>query len=366
MKRILVIDDEDQFRQTICNMLRQSGYSVLEAENGEKGVAIAQTQPVDLVISDITMGKLDGFGVMEQLRADRATNTIPFIFMTGLSDRDVMRKGMSLGADDFLTKPFSGLELLSAVEARLAKRSELMDNAEQKLSQLRSSISLALPHELRTPLSSILGFAEILGDESCGLPATDVARFGKLIYHAGERLQRLLENFMIYAQIEVLGSDAEKTKILRQTQTSNVAEILKNLSQAKATSYRRSSDVTLELCDSPVAISSGYLTKICEELLDNAFKFSPAGTEVKVTTSSTRESFNIAITDRGRGMTQQQVQNMGAYVQFGRRFHEQQGAGLGLIIAKRLVEIHGGTIDFVATPGGGLTVSARLPVSPTP
>ena len=366
MKQILVIDDEEQYRQTVSNALRHSGYLVLEAESGEKGIEIAQNQAVDLIVSDVMMENLDGFGVLDRIRMDPGTSTVPFVFMTGLGDKASMRKGMTLGADDFLVKPFTGAELLTAIEVRLMKHKEMVDESERKLAQLRSSINLALPHELRTPLSSILGFAEIIADQNNGLPATEVARFGKLIHHAGERLQRLLENFMIYAQIEVLGSDAEKVRNLRNTRIFNAGEILKSVSQSKAASNRRISDLTLELRESPVAISSGYLTKICEELLDNAFKFSPAGTEVTVKTSSSKESFNIAITDRGRGMTPPQVQNMGAYVQFERRFHEQQGTGLGLVIAKRLVGIHGGTMEFVATPGGGLTVSVHLPVSPTP
>jgi signal transduction histidine kinase len=335
---------------------------VLEAECGEKGVEIAQNQTVDLVISDVMMENLDGFGVLDRLRMDPGTSTVPFVFMTGLGDRDSMRKAMALGADDFLVKPFSGAELLTAIEARLAKHTEMVNEAERKLSQLRSSISLALPHELRTPLTSILGFAEIVGDETSGLPAIEIARFGKLIHRAGERLQRLLENFLIYAQIEVLGVNTEQTDALRSTQIPATAEVVEKLAQARAMSYRRVSDLTLELCDSPVAISSAYLTKIIEELLDNAFKFSPAGTEVTVATSSANNRFMLSITDRGRGMTPQQVQSMGAYLQFDRRFHEQQGTGLGLIIARKLVEIHGGTIEFVATPGGGLTVTANLPV----
>jgi two-component system, sensor histidine kinase and response regulator len=363
MKQILVIDDENAYRQTMSNMLRQSGYSVLEAQSGEEGIEIAQNQPVDVIVSDVIMGNLDGFGVLDRLRMDSGTSTIPFVFMTGLSDKESMRKGMTRGADDFLVKPFTGNELVTAIEARLAKRKEMVDESDRKLSQLRSSISLALPHELNTPLSSILGFAEIIGDENSGLSAAETAHFGKLIHQAGKRLQRLLENFIVYARIELLGSEPEMMKMLRQSQIFNAAEILKALSQDKASSYRRDPDLTFDLCDSPIAIAPGYFSKIIEELIDNAFKFSPSGTEVRVTTSSNGHTFSLVVTDRGRGMTTQQVQSMGAYVQFERRFYEQQGAGLGLIIAKKLVEIHGGTMEFAATPGGGLTVRACLPVS---
>lgn len=156
MNPILVIDDEEMYRKTISGVLRQSGYPVLQAESGEEGIEIMQNQPVDLIISDIMMDNLDGFRFIERIRMDPATSTVPLIFVTGLSDKETMRKGMTLGADDFLVKPFTGDELLAAVESRLAKRNQTAEQAERKLSQLRSSISLALPHETAHPWRALL------------------------------------------------------------------------------------------------------------------------------------------------------------------------------------------------------------------
>ncbi|MCX6141659.1 MAG: hybrid sensor histidine kinase/response regulator [Ignavibacteriales bacterium] len=365
MNRILLVDDEQAYRQTISNALRQGGYCVFEAGDGEKGIEIAQNEKVDLIISDVMMDKLDGFAMIDRLRMDPATCTIPFILMTGLADQESRRRGMTLGADDFLVKPFTGSELMTAIETRLARHREMIMETERKLVQLRSSITLALPHELRTPLASILGFAEIIGDENGGLPAADIAQFGKMIHQAGKRLERLLENFTIYAQIEVAASDPKKVASLRETQLTNTAELLRNLCTTTAAIYRRETDLTLDLSDAPVAMSAQFLQKVCEELLDNAFKFSEAGKEVTVTAAKTNGKCVATIEDRGRGMTANQLASMGAYVQFERRVHEQQGTGLGLIIAKKLVEIHGGTIEFVATAGGGLTTIVSLPSSPT-
>lgn len=208
MKPILVIDDEEMYRATISAILRQSGYMVLEAENGEQGLEIVQQRPVELVISDVMMEKLDGFGFIERVRMDPATSTLPFIFVTGLSDKETMRKGMTLGADDFLVKPFTGAELVAAVEARLARHKEAVGESERKLAQLRSSISLAMPHEIRTPLASIIGFAEILRDEGDRLTGSEVVQCGTLLYKSGKRLQRMVENFVSYSQLEVISADA--------------------------------------------------------------------------------------------------------------------------------------------------------------
>jgi len=364
MKRILVIDDDQSYRLMVSAVLKQSGFSVLEANNGQNGIELAQAHALDLVICDVMMEDLDGFGVLDRLRMDPATSTIPFIFMTGLSDKESMRKGMTLGADDFLVKPFTGEVLLSAVEARLTKHQELSDESERKLTQLRTSISLALPHELRTPLIAILGFSEILSDETGTLSQAEIAHMGKAILRAGVGLQRVIENFLIYAQIEVIATDSKKVESLRKSQLSHCSELIEPLSRRRAESHKRLADLTLELSDGPVAVSAEALTKIVEELLDNAFKFSEAGSSVHLITSTNKDDFVLSIQDQGRGMSLQQVANLGAYIQFERKFYEQKGTGLGLIIAKRLTELHGGRMEFAPNEGRGTIVRAYLPISP--
>ena len=345
----------------ISGLLRQSGYTVLEAEDGEKGIEIVQSQPVGLIISDVMMDNLDGFGFIERVRMDPATSTIPFIFVTGLSDKETMRKGMTLGADDFLVKPFTGVDLLAAVESRLAKHKESTDEAERKLSQLRSSISLSIPHEIRTPLASVIGFAQILGDDGDKLTGSEVVQCGKLMQKAGKRLQRLLENFVIFTQIETIAADKEKVAFLRGSQLQETQMHIRSTCRKKAELHGRLADLELNLSESQVAISEEHLEKILDELIDNAFKFSATGTKVSVTSVVEKDDFVLTIADHGRGMTHEQIANLGAYVQFDRTSHEQQGTGLGLTIAKRLADIYGGSIELDASSGQGLTVRVRLP-----
>ena len=364
MTRILVIDDDDVYRRTVSNVLKQSGFDVLEASNGQAGVEIAQTHAPDLVMCDVMMEQLDGFGVIDRLRMDPTTSEIPFIFMSGLSDRDTVRKGMNLGADDFLVKPFSFPDLLAAVDARLTKRKEIVDDVERKLAQLRLSISLALPHELRTPLAGVLGFAEILADEENVLPQNEVVRIGKMIHRSGERLGRVIENFMTYAQIEIVGTDPQKVASLRTAHLSRTKTLIGPLSREKAEHYKRAADLLLDLREGPVAMSGEFLSKICSELVDNSFKFTEAGSKVEVKTHVDDDGFVLTISDHGRGMSRKQIEELGAYVQFERRYYEQQGTGLGLTIAKRLIEIHGGKMEFDTRAGVGLTIRVHLPAFP--
>lgn len=121
MKSILVIDDNADIRDNTAEILELGGYRVFKAENGKKGVDIALRERPDVIVCDIMMPELDGYGVLHLLRKHDETQFIPFIFLTAKTERSDLRKGMEMGADDYITKPFEDIELLNAVEVRLKK-----------------------------------------------------------------------------------------------------------------------------------------------------------------------------------------------------------------------------------------------------
>ena len=164
MKKVLVIDDTSEIRMIIDETLNMFGFFTLMAEDGETGIELARQQLPDLIICDVNMPKLDGFGTLARLREDERTAGIPFMFLSGAIERPNVRRGMEMGADDYLTKPFTPSELLAAVNARLEKQAEIERKSEKKLDELRGKMTLALPHELRTPLNGIIGLAQILID----------------------------------------------------------------------------------------------------------------------------------------------------------------------------------------------------------
>jgi len=361
MKRILVIDDEEWLREMVHMALEHKGFEVLEAENGASGVEIARRVLPDLILCDVNMEKMDGYLALSSLRSEPATATIPFILMTGLADNAGMRHGMELGADDYLPKPFTIDALYAAVEARLRKTQVLRQEAEKKLSDLRDNISLMLPHELRTPLNGILAYGEILRSDAATLPAGEVAEMGQVIYDSGRRLERLIENFLIYAQIELVGNDKQKIAMLRAKETTSPVPLIERHASNQALATNRSKDLILKLSDVPIPISEDYLARIVDELTQNAFKFSKAGTPVTVVLAETANGITLAVSDRGRGFSTEHITRVGAYMQFERKLHEQQGLGLGLTIAKRLTELHGGTLSIESERGNVTTVFVKLP-----
>jgi DNA-binding NarL/FixJ family response regulator len=128
MKKILIIEDQPQMRRNLATILEMEDFQVVSAENGRRGIELARTEIPDLVLCDIMMPELDGFGVLQALRSDPALATLPLIFLTAKGDKPDLRAGMNLGADDYLTKPVAREDLLAAVHARL-KRQNLHDAA---------------------------------------------------------------------------------------------------------------------------------------------------------------------------------------------------------------------------------------------
>src|SRR6185503_9391589 len=125
MKSVLVIDDNNDIRENTAEILELAGYKTFTAENGKKGVEIALKEKPDVIVCDIMMPELDGYGVLHLLRKNPDAQNIPFIFLTAKTERSDFRKGMEMGADDYVTKPFEDIELLNAIEIRL-KKAEVM------------------------------------------------------------------------------------------------------------------------------------------------------------------------------------------------------------------------------------------------
>lgn len=127
MKSILVIDDNPGIRENTAEILELAGYKTFTAENGKKGVEVAVKEKPDVIICDIMMPELDGYGVLHLLKKNADTENIPFVFLTAKTERSDFRKGMEMGADDYITKPFEEIELLNAIETRL-KKSAVLEN----------------------------------------------------------------------------------------------------------------------------------------------------------------------------------------------------------------------------------------------
>jgi signal transduction histidine kinase len=360
--KVLVIDDTPEIRLVITESLKIYGFTALSAEDGVTGVEMAREHSPDLIICDINMPKMDGYATLSAIRSNDSLATTPFIFLSGASEKLNVRRGMELGADDYLTKPFTHTELVTAVNARLVKRAELERHSEKKLEELRGNITLALPHELRTPLHGILGLASLMIEDHAHMGPADVLENARFIHESASRLHRLIENFLIYSQIELLASEAKRIETGLNDPPVRLNEFIPPLAKAVAERFHRAADLKIDVEAAELFVPADNFQKIIEELIDNAFKFSEAGKPVVVASEMVGHTLTITIADQGRGMTSEQIARIAPHMQFDRRTFEQQGAGLGLVIAKRLTELLGGHLTIESKPGASTTVRIAFEV----
>lgn len=360
MTKILVIEDSKDLRDDVVEMLSLEGYAALGADNGLVGVDMARQEAPDLIICDIMMPEMDGYGVLEELRRDHYTANIPFIFLTAKTDRIDMRQGMVLGADDYLTKPFMVNELLDSIQSQLRKRADLNRLVEKRMEELRENILTALPHELRTPLNTVIGFSDMLISECQHIKPDQIADWAGHINIAAHRLHRLVENYLYYTRIEVM-SHSKPDDILNAS-TEHPRAIIEIQAMKLAQQYERESDLVMDVDDvESIRITEQDASKIVRELVDNAFKFSDSKSTVKLSTTIADTSYTICVEDNGRGMSDERLNQIGAYMQFERDFYEQQGMGLGLVIVKRLVELYKGTLEFESKADEFTRICVQLP-----
>ncbi|MGQ9867162.1 MAG: hybrid sensor histidine kinase/response regulator [Pseudanabaenaceae cyanobacterium] len=366
MIQILAIDDDADLREQTAEILRDAGYRVATAKGGREGLAVAHQNPPDLILCDVSMPDLSGYEVLNTLRQEEAFRLTPFIFLTSRTDWESLRQGMTGGANDYLLKPFRVEELLSAVQAQLERHQAMETHMARRLQQLRDSIALALPHELKTPLQGILAPAELLAMELTDLERPDLAELATAISQSGHRLLGLVENVLLYTELELMGlaeAMGNQRPPLPAVECGDAAQVY-DAALAVAARYQRLLDLEIEVLSTPLALPSTKWYRALGEILDNAFKYSVAGTAVTVRGHEDTEGlYHLQIGDRGCGLSPEQLTSIGAFVQFDRRWREQQGIGLGLAIAQRLLEIYGGEFGIESTLGEGTLVHLKVPMN---
>jgi signal transduction histidine kinase len=362
LKTILLIDDDAAIRETFGLALRQQGYQVLVADSGGSGLKLALLHPPDLILSDINMPGGDGKKLLEQIRETPALSTTQVVLMTGRPDLVTPRSGMEAGADDFLVKPVKHEALLRCVHARLV-RAEVHWRVEDRiLENLRSSVPTQLPHEFFTPLAGIIGLSEILCSTFAPAFTKEVQGFHQDIHASALRLHRTLRNYLMILELQGETPDAGK-----KASRLPIEEWEKSVQAGVKEAARRNGrlkDVTVRLDGTPEAIRGSDLILLMEELVDNACKFSPAETPIEVHHDGQRA---ITVTDRGRGMTAEDIRRVGAFQQFDQKKYGQQGLGLGLILVQKIAAKYGAKLSVESEPGQGARVQVRFsPASPPP
>jgi len=361
-KKILLIDDAEFILESTSTLLTFEGYDCYTAEDGEKGLVLAFQILPDIILCDIAMPKLDGYGVLDKIRNSKETESIPFIFLTAFTEKSNLRAAMERGADDFLVKPYSRDELIAAIDAQWNKYNRITRQLNEKVEEVGKSVTSALPHEFRTVLNEVIGSAKYLNSTYLTVSAEEIRELSQDIIISSNRLLKITENFLIFVRIESFAANPLKKRQLRSYFTEEPSALFLDIAGMKSSKYNRTGDLVIsDVIDQiTIEIATESYYKIVEELLDNAFKFSKANTEVTISSWNTADMVYFMISDFGRGMSREQISNIAALAQFERSVFEQQGLGLGLVIAKRLVELHDGKFNIKSVEGVGTTISFGL------
>ncbi len=364
MAKILVIEDAEYLAHGIARILQLEGHTVLVATTGRQGIELAVQERPDLILCDLALPEIDGIGVLQAVRHTEELSSVPFIILTARASQMDARIGLQIGADDYLTKPITGQALLEVINRHLERSTLLQAEYKERLSELERSLSYALPHEFRTALNGILGAATHLQVFADKLTADELRELSEDIQLSARRLLRLTENFLLYARTDFLANAPELVEQLRQFTVEEPSIVLQDIALMKAEEYERATDLRFSLMalNLRLAMPTEHFAKIAEELLDNALKFSPPGSPIFIHTWSTENEFLAEIRDHGPGIPPDLPNRIRAYHQPGRLLYEQQGIGLGLTLAKRLVELYGGSFHIEQAPGGGTRVLFRLPL----
>jgi two-component system, sensor histidine kinase and response regulator len=361
MQKILVIEDEPIVLENVAELIDGYGYDVYTADNGRAGIELARKHLPNLIICDIMMPEVNGYEVLEELQKAQETQVIPFIFLTAKSEKSDRRHGMTLGADDYITKPFESEDLFQAIDTRLMKTSKIKEVSDKKLNDLTLNLASSLPHEFRTPLNGILASSQMLMDYYDTMEKDEVRSMHENIYTSAVRLNRLIANYLYFAELELIHKDPSKISVYKDSSiTYETSLIIQNIFESKSKEEGRFDDIEVNVSEFTIKFFEEHLQRVFSELADNVFKFSDPGTMIEVSSFIENGKYVVRIKDEGRGFNSEEISKVGAYMQFGRKEYEQQGAGLGLIIVKRILDIYDYSLDIDSVVGKGSVFTIKF------
>ena len=396
---ILVVDDTPDNLVLMSRLLTEE-YRVKVASSGEKALRIAASEsPPSLILLDIMMPGLDGYAVCERLKRDPKTANIPVIFLTAKSDVEDEKRGLELGAVDYITKPISPPIVMARVRNHLAlqamtdslrdqneylerevarRMSEQMairEIAAQNLqleaaSRMKSEFLANMSHELRTPLNAIIGFSEVLRDGLAGGELEPRQKeYANEIVVSGSHLLALINDILDLSKVEA----GKMTLTLEPLDVAMLIQASLQVVRETAMAQRQRLSVLVAEGLGEVWLDGRKCKQILYNLLSNAVKFTPDGGDVRVEARRVSRKaspdgqagpyLELMVQDSGIGISATDLARLfEPFTQIdstlARRY---QGTGLGLAMVKRLAELHGGAIALRSAPGEGSTFTVWLP-----
>ena len=344
---ILVIEDDEPVRLTLVDTLELNGFRVVAATNGTEGLALAKRDLPSLIITDVNMPGMTGFELLETFRRDEALRAIPVIVISAKVDRAATRRGMELGAADFITKPFTEEEVLHSVAARLEKK-ELLDELD--------AFAHTVAHDLKNPLATLVGRIDLLG------MLMDSADKAALRHHLDEAMKSSTRLSGIIDELLILSSVRRQTVASEQLDMAAIAaEAIDCLD-----SLIKRQNARLEVPTTwPASVGHPpWIMQVWVNYISNALKYGGEAPVIKLGSEPSADGKFVRfwVQDSGPGLDDDAKARL--FVPFTRiRTIRASGYGLGLSIVRRIVEKLGGKVGVISTPGSGAKFWFELPSS---
>jgi len=367
-KTILIFDNSTNSISDLITNLTQSGFNILIASSYEESKELINLKTFDMLIISLNFKNEDEINFFNFIQSSPTFTIIPTILILEKNEGIENLITYEYYSIDIFYKPLNIQPIMKFIKEYFKRISNLAKRYETKMEDLRNSITSALPHEFRTSINGILGCAEcnfrIIKKIECqsDLNLKCINEMSNAITESGKKLYRLTENFLLYSQIQTIINSNDKIFELRSENIHNPKEIIVEIYEMLPDEMKSSFIFDIELQNAPIQISYYYFFKLCYELIDNAIKFSENNSKIIIKSEIQYNYYVITITDYGLGMTQEQINNIGAYKQFNRNINEQQGTGLGLIIAKLITKIHRGIFKIESKINNGTTIEVHIPL----
>ena len=358
---ILVVEDDIDLRNDISEILSEAEYKVLQAGNGKEAIDISKDSIPDLVVSDIMMPNIDGYGLLDYFQNEPILENVPFIFLSAKSTENDLRFGMNKGADDYLTKPFRAKDLVNAVQTRLIKKNKWQKN----FSKIRESFSLAIPHELRTPLIPIMGYTDLIIEEFENLGRDEIFNMIKGIKSGAIKLYSRIEKFILFSTIHGELNDPEtlielkneNLEVLGNEIIANIYEVAKGLDRASDL------DIQSSFEKAALKIPAYHLAFIINELTENACKHSIPDSPIEIKINSELGFFIISFKNYGSSIDKEQIRRINLFQRFSNTDQTQIESGIGLFLVKEVVDSFKGKLEIVSELQNYTLISAKIPLN---
>ncbi len=351
MTKILFIEEDSEIREPLQKQLSSVGFEMVVCGTGPEAMEFLKSENPDLIICDVSNKGIKDCEPLKIVKENDQTFLTPFIVIAPEFDKKLFRSAMMHGADDFITKPLKLEDIYGVITTQLERKQRRKRITEAGFNTLRRNITRSLPHEFNTPLTGILGFSETLKSDLQELSLAEIAEMVNYINDSAKRLKSTAEKFLLYTNLQsVTTGDIQKDFLDNATTVVNRPLIMKIMAELK--DYPpRVSDFRVNVTECKIHFFQEYFESVVRELIENAIKFSDAGTRISFTGKVLDGHYQIEITDKGSGIPQEFINEIGAFRQYKRHKYEQQGLGLGLAIVQGAMNLYDAGFEIDSEPG---------------